>query len=655
MDGQRTVQDLWTAVIDKIGEDAPNQDEVIHLLAQLHAADLLETDASPDALELFERAKKRSARTLKANIRNPLALRIPVWDPDRFLARTSRWIAPLAGIGGVTLWIAVVLPAIVLALAHWSELANSAPERILALDNLVLLWVVFPIVKLAHELGHAYATKLQGGEVHELGLMLLVLSPIPYVDSSAANRMRSKWRRAFVGLAGVTVEIFLAALALYVWLAVEPGLVRNAAFDVMVVAGVSTVLFNLNPLLRYDGYYVLADLIEIPNLAVRSARHWTYLAHRFLLGDRGAEPVATSAGEQRWLLFFAPASFTYRLFVLFGIALFVATAYPFIGIVLGLWALALGIVVPIAKGTYHLASHRRLATCRVRAIAVSLAIVLAITLLAVWVPLPLRTTAEGVVWLPENGQVRMAGDAFVVRFLVAPETRVARGTALVEGRDPRVEAEARVLEARLMELDVRLAQALFTDRAQADLLREERATVATALGRARERVEALVARAEADGIFIVPQPADLPGRFVRRGEVIGYVTDGRHRIIRALVGQDDIDLVRGRTRRTEVRIAGRVLTAIPVSVAREVPAGIEELPSRVLSTEGGGAIPVDPHEPKRMKGLERRFQLDLELSDDDAHGLLGARAYVRFDHGAEPLLPQLVRRARQLFLSRFHV
>src|SRR4030095_8480768 len=145
-----------------------------------------------------------------------------------------------------------VLPAIVLALAHWSELANSAPERILALDNLVLLWIVFPIVKLAAELGHAYATKLQGGEVHELGVMLLVLSPIPYVDSSAANRMRSKWRRALVGLAGVTVEIFLAALALYVWLAVEPGLVRAAAFDVMVVAGVSTLLFNLNPLLRYD-------------------------------------------------------------------------------------------------------------------------------------------------------------------------------------------------------------------------------------------------------------------------------------------------------------------------------------------------------------------------------------------------------------------
>ena len=105
------------------------------------------------------------------------------------------------------------------------------------------------MLKALHELGHGYAVKAFGGAVHELGVMFLVFAPVPYVDASAASEFRSKWRRALVGAAGMIVEVFIAALALYVWLAVEEGFVRALAYNVMLIAGISTVLFNGNPLL----------------------------------------------------------------------------------------------------------------------------------------------------------------------------------------------------------------------------------------------------------------------------------------------------------------------------------------------------------------------------------------------------------------------
>ena len=149
------------------------------------------------------------------------------------------------------------------------------------------MWIAYPLVKGLHELGHGLTIQRWGGEVHELGLMLLVFIPVPYVEASAATTFPSKSRRMLVGAAGVMVELLLASLALLVWLSVEPGWVRDLAFDITVIGGVSALLFNGNPLLRFDGYYVFSDLLEIPNLASRSQRYYAYLGKRYLLGIAG--------------------------------------------------------------------------------------------------------------------------------------------------------------------------------------------------------------------------------------------------------------------------------------------------------------------------------------------------------------------------------
>lgn len=281
-----------------------------------------------------------------------------------------------------------MLPAAFLILPHWPELSHNFSDRLLAVDNLVVLYFVFPVLKGFHELGHATATKARGGEVHDLGLILLVMLPVPYVEASAASAFRSKYQRALVGAAGVAVELFIASIAFYLWLLAEPGVFRAALYNVMVIAGVSTLIFNGNPLLRYDAYYILADLIEIPNLASRSLRYWGHLLERYLLGAAKLEPPDGTAAEKAWFIVYGAASSVYRVLVTIFIALFIAGRFFFIGVLLALWAVGVMAILPIVRGIKHLTGSPSLKRHRTRAITVSVALLGLIGTFLFWVPMP---------------------------------------------------------------------------------------------------------------------------------------------------------------------------------------------------------------------------------------------------------------------------
>ncbi|NOR40428.1 MAG: hypothetical protein GQ537_04400, partial [Gammaproteobacteria bacterium] len=284
MDGKRSVQVLWDAVSRESGDDAPTQDEVIRLLGQLHAADALICDVPPDSQELFRRFQRHQRMKLKQRLWTPLAVRFPLFDPEQFLERTYPRVRFLFSWFGVVLWLAIVGTGAVMAVSHWGDLTQNIVDRALTPQNLILLWFVYPIVKALHELGHGYAAKFAGGEVHEIGIMLLVLVPVPYVDVSSAWGVRDKRKRMLIGAAGIAIELFLGSLAMFVWLNVESGTIHAIAYNVMLISGVSTLLFNGNPLLKFDGYYVLSDAIEIPNLATRSNKYLGYLIQRYLFG-----------------------------------------------------------------------------------------------------------------------------------------------------------------------------------------------------------------------------------------------------------------------------------------------------------------------------------------------------------------------------------
>ena len=656
MDGSRSVEDLWQLAQRQLGDDAPTQDEIIQLLGQLHASDLLSTDASPDVLEVFERGRKQDTAKRRRSWANPMAVRIPLWDPGRFLDRyvpAWRWIW---GLPGALLWLVVVLPALVMVLPYWPELTGNLSDRVLQADNLLLVALVFPVIKALHELGHATATRATGGEVHDMGVMLLVLMPVPYVDASAASVLRSRWQRAVIGAAGMLVEFFVAALAFYVWVAVEPGLTRALCFNVMLVAGVSTLVFNGNPLLRYDAYYILGDLAELPNLSQRATRYWGYLFQRYLLRVREATSPAHTTSERAWFGWYGLLSSAYRLFVTVAIALFIGGKFFFFGVILALWAVAMMLGMPVVRALKYLQTQQTLRERRLRILGIAAACIAAACVFVVVVPIPQRTLAEGVIWLPEHSTLRAGANGFISRLEVSPGAMVKAGQLLVSRVDPALDAQIRSLEARVAELEANLAIELTSDRARAEIVREQLQVEQAALDRARERAGKLLVTAEVDGMFTLPAPEDLPGRWHRQGTVLGYVLGSEEPIVRVAIEQAEADLVGASTRSVGVRLADDIGRVIPGHIARQVPAARDESPSKALVAAGGGRLAGDPRDPEGRKTLERVFQIDVALNEPLGRpSAFGQRVYVRFDLEPAPLGTQAWRALRRLFLRHFDV
>ena len=188
-------------------------------------------------------------------------------------------------------------------------LQSLAQPRILGYFLLTMI-----AVKVFHELGHALACRRFGGECHEMGVMLLAFTPCLYCDVSDSWMFASRWQRIVVAFAGIYVELLVASLAAILWYFSEPGAVHTISLYIILTCTVSTIIINGNPLLRYDGYYVLSDLLGIPNLDEQSRRAlWEPVSRWISRHDGPAEPLDAN---RCWLALYAAAATVYRLAVL---------------------------------------------------------------------------------------------------------------------------------------------------------------------------------------------------------------------------------------------------------------------------------------------------------------------------------------------------
>ena len=655
MDGHWSVEELWHTARVRLGEDAPTQDDLIRLLSQLHSADLLQSDVPPDTLELLQRFEKRQHPKWKQNIRNPMAMRFSLFDPETLLRKGEPYVRPLFSWAAGVFWLVVVLSGCVMAGLHWGELTQDITDRILAPQNLVVLWLVYPCLKALHEFGHAFTIKRLGGEVHEMGIMFLVLTPIPYVDASWASALQSKWQRAFVGAAGMAVELFIAAIALFLWTLVEPGAFRSVLYDIVIIAGVSSLLFNGNPLLRYDAYYILSDLLEIPNLAPRGTQYFGYLIQHYAFGVRDAEPPVSTGGERIWFIIYGISSFFYRIVVYVAIVLFIAGKFFTLGVLLAVWAVASMGVFPLVKGSRFLFSSPRIVSKRKRAALVTCVFLGCIIALVTLAPFPLSTVSEGVFWFPDEVFVRARADGFVKQLRVSPGTPVRRGDILVVSEDPLLPARVQILESQLRQLEATYDSQFRKDAVKAELAFREMRHTRDELADARKRFSELTAYSMADGTFVSLFAQDLEGKFVKRGEVLGFVLDRASITARVAVPQSDLDLVRNRTKRVDVRLPEKPYETVHASLIREVPAATDRLPSRILGRPGGGEIPIDPRDEQGTKAFQKIFLFDIQLPASTRLFSVGGRVHVRFDYGMEPLIHRWHRHLRELLLTKFNI
>lgn len=657
LDGTRSVEEIWQAVSDRLGPDAPTQDEILRLLSQLHQSDLLDNAETPLLADLLERRDKDRSQIWKKLLLNPLSVTLPLVDPDRFLRVLSALLSPVPRAVWWLAALAIVLIALALLPLHWSALGQRGLEGFLDLENLGLIALIYPVVKALHEIGHGIAVRARGGEVHEMGLMFIAFYPIPYVEASAALVFPSKWDRAAVAGAGVAVELVIAALAFFLWIGAEPGTLRTILFNTMIVSGFSTLAINGNPLLKFDGYHVLCDVIEIPNLGKRGNEWWGEMARVHLLGtgERARTRMQVTGWERLWFALYPPAAFGYRIFISMTIALFVATSYRLVGVVLAIWSLALMLVWPIAKTAHKALTDPRIRRAGRRAVLGAGFGALAVIVVVFVVPLPHYAVVQGVTWLPEEALLRAPQSGRVTAVLARDGDVVARGDSLLRLASPELEAQARIRTARLARAQAQYTAARAEGAATAAQVRDRLQEARLARRDAEARIAELSLRAGVAGRLDLPDARDLEGRYLARGTVIGHVLPEAPPVIRVAVPQDLAELIRSQLRGVELRFAADSGAVHPARILRDVPAGADLLPSPVLSLDGGGPFATIPTQDGTLRSATRLFQVDLGLTDGAAPPAWGMRAHVRLHFAPKPLALRAARALRALFLRSFDV
>ncbi len=652
----RTVESIWEESLKRNPGSSPGQEDVLQLLTQLYYSNLLYFKMPADSTKLFERYRKRRQREIRSKLLSIMFMRFPLLDPDKFLQGVLPLIRPLVGFLGAACWLVVMGIAAKLVFDRFDQVTEQI-QGILAPDNLLLLYAGMVVVKTLHEFGHALVCKRYGGEVHTMGVMLLIFTPLPYMDATSSWSFRSLWQRALVGGAGMITELFVAGLATIVWANTGVGTLHSLAYNIMFIASISTLIFNGNPLLRFDGYYILSDLLDIPNLSTRAMQHLRHLAERYLFGYRESISPSQSGKEAFWLTVFGILSGIYRVIVFTGIILFVADKFLLAGLLMALLCIISWGIVPIFRLLKYLATSPRLAKTRARAILVSLCITVGITFLLGMLPMPNRFRSPGLVEAVHYVRVVNHAPGLVAKLLVPPGTWVKAGTALIELENQELHMETNRLQAQKSEALALQMRAM--SKAVEDLkpIQKRLETIEEKLANLRQQKKDLVVRARQDGLWVVPLANEIEGQWVPKGSLMGEIVDNRSFRFSSVVSQDDAaNLFVDKIQKTEVRLFGQEGANLAVSQFKIIPFQHDQLPSAALGWMGGGEVAVSLSDDTGVQASEPFFLIFAELeSDQNALFLHGRSGKIRFSLNKEPLAVQWGRSFRQLLQKRYQI
>ena len=419
LDGTKSAEELQDNYHRDFAPKRITQQEMQQLLTRFHQDGLVTSDLPGQGIELLKRGQKNNRNELLGQFANVLAIRYKGFDPERileFLLPFTWWIFTKACAMVVAILAAIALVSV---FANWAAFQSKLPgfEAFFNPSEWYMFALVLCVTKVFHEFGHGLSCKRLGGECHEIGFMLLVLTPCLYCNVSDSWRLPNKWHRAAIGAAGMYVEIILAILATFIWWFVQPGFIQDFCLKVMLVSSISTVLFNGNPLLRFDGYYILSDILEIPNLNQKSTKALTTLLGRNWLGLEIPDDQLMPSNRPWAFALFTVAAFCYRWFVMFSIIFFLMTMLePYnlesLGIGLALFSVAGMLGMPIYKLYKYMSVPGRMHQVKKLRFGVISIIVAALLGFILFVPLPhyLRCTfivmpeAVDTVWVLESGR-----------------------------------------------------------------------------------------------------------------------------------------------------------------------------------------------------------------------------------------------------------
>ena len=620
LDGTRTVATLLAQLARDGGSDALSEHEALQVIAWAREQHLLTLDSGR---QIGARAHDEQIYRAAATWLNPLVLRIPLGRPDRFFATVAPRLRWALGWGGAVGWLLMLFIGAAHIAPEWPRF-RAGFEGILARDNWLWLFLSFAGLKVAHEFAHGLWCRHFGAPVREVGILLVLGLPLGYVDATASIGLDSKWRRLMVSVAGMWMEFFIASIAAIVWAHSSPGSMETFAHNVVFTGTVVTLFFNANPLMRFDGYFVLADLLEISNLAPRG-RQWVQGALSWLaLGVKRLKPAWPRSREEWIVVVYGVAAWMWQLVVLVSLVAGATSMLRGGGLAFAVLALVGWVALPLWRFATQLSRNvpGHLPSLVVRGLAA-----LVIVGMIGFAQFRHTVRATGVVEFADTQILRVECPGFVEEVLVEDGATVVAGQVLVRLRNP--EAESALARARLAleqeELRARLAYAR-EDVASFQAGQAKVAARRETVSQNESYVSTMTVRAPVAGRITARRLSRLLGSFLQRGEEIVRIGGADASDVKVAVAQDQEAHLRSAVNAAvDVRISGRGDTLHGTLARVEARAG-REIMLPALTALAGGPLAV------RRLAEARSGEPDYELVEPYF------LATVRLENGAE-LLP----------------
>ncbi len=670
LDGVTSLQQIKDRFQAEFAPQRITLQDLQQFVGMLHRSGLVISQSTGQGRQLRRRGDEKKKKELLGKAANIFALRFRGIDPERilnFLNPFTWWIFTVPALFFISLF---GLSALTLVLVNFQEFRTKLPtfEQFFAAHNWIFLGVTMALVKVLHEFGHGLSCKRYGGECHEMGFMFLVFTPCLYCNVSDSWMLPNKWHRVFIGAAGMYVELILASIATYIWWFSEPGMVNFLALSVMFICSVSTVVFNGNPLLRFDGYYILMDILEIPNLRQKATEILKRWFQQYCLGLKLQENPFLPQKKQFWFALYTIASVIYRWVVVFSIMMFLMKVLePYglqaLGRLIAFSGLAGMIIQPIWASIKFFRTPGKASKMKRKNVLNSLAAATAIILGIVYIPLPFHVDCAVEIQPQNANQVYAMVPGRLVSWHKRPGdvVRVDETIAELDSVDLRLrqaEAEGEYLMAyeRLKGLQDQLnsdEQARAQYSTQTEIVRSK----AEMVRRIRDRISLLKVTAKADGVILEPPSKPVPKQAEAEEQLptwSGSPFEGKNREavfsesdLLCMIGdpkawdavlvvdQHDINLVKEGVD-ADIKIDSARLDTFSGKIVK-----ISEMEMKVspenLSLQSGGRLDTEMDSSGRLRPISTSYQARVPLENVDIPLRSNYRGQAKIYVGWKPL------------------
>lgn len=636
LDGKTTIAEAMGRTASITGADALSERETGTLCKWLLDSGLATTTQSRGAARLSESMGKDAQRKL-AGKANPIMQKVPLFNPMPLL-KPIDWISRSVFTKlGALVWTAVVAYGGFKLWANWDTFTNAS-SNLLSSDNWLWLLVTWVGLKLIHELSHAMACRRFGGNVREAGIVFIVFAPMPYVDVTSSWRMDSKWKRILIAAAGMYAEVFLAAIAAIVWAGTFDPLIQQHCVNIIVTATLVTLMFNANPLMRFDGYYMLTDVTEMPNLATHGRQWMSYFMRRYFMGIKVACPQWPE-GKHWAVVSYALAAFLWRILITVSIALSAEVLFHGAGVVLAVISIGMWLAMPAYKSIVALRDNNQASYPRMAAITGTIAL----CLFSLWAFVPWYSQASVpiVVDYHPTQEIRCGVSGFLAQCHVKIGDKVQEGDVLatLTNREMELESANLVLEIEQSiqrERDYRYEDAIGAVQVE----QKTQLSLQSRLAQITEQIQSLTVVAPTSGIIAANEIESREGTVLSAGDRLMVMGADKREMIYGLIDQSEIDAFKDKIGESvKIHVWGSGLSSFNGEISRVLPRASNELRHDALGAHTGGPLTVRPKEQadqtaqSQVELIEPRFPMHIQFAGCRAEQVRpGQSGYARLNY-----------------------